>query len=153
MFSNMWLGKGASCADEMNAHIVKTSWLHLDFSIFRPLYKKLGRDLQTLISLGEHVNKSLSKKIDCWEEEEEELAIDPITFASSSLNCRFLCIHATTRGSSSSKMASLMSLDRQLSEYKSFSLNSSQLNSISQPEQKPSNPPNFNYRNVKVRDK
>ena len=92
MFSNfvMRLGKARR---ELLMHILsKPVGVHLDFLYFAHCTKNSGEDLQTLISLGEHVNKSLSKNRRL---EEEELAIDPITFT---LNCRFLCIHATTRG-------------------------------------------------------
>ena len=101
-------------------HILsKPVGVHLDFLYFAHCTKNSGEDLQTLISLGEHVNKSLSKK--------STLGRRRACHRSNYLHPQlpFFMYSCHDPGLALAKMASLMSLDRQVLQLKFITIKNS----------------------------
>ena len=113
----MRLGKARR---ELLMHILsKPVGVHLDFLYFAHCTKNSREDLQTLISLGEHVNKSLSKK--------STLGRRRACHRSNYLHPQlpFFMYSCHDPGLALAKMASLMSLDRQVLQLKFITIKNS----------------------------
>lgn len=142
----MWLGKARR---ELLMHILsKPVGVHLDFLYFAHCTKNSREDLQTLISLGEHVNKSLSKK--------STLGRRRACHRSNYLHPQlpFFMYSCHDPGLALAKMASLMSLDRQVLQLKFITIKNSILQLREKMVSQPSRNENgkqekINYRNAK----